>query len=74
MAVGDGHHDFASHDLAFHVGVGIVFAHIVPILRNRGVGSNLFQPDFIVMMQARFIVVDEYKRRIKISLLLVHFQ
>ena len=52
----------------------IVLSHIMPIPGDRFVGSQFLQPDFIVMMQARFIVVDEYKRRIKISLLLVHFQ
>jgi hypothetical protein len=31
FAVGDGHHHLASHDLALHVCVGIVFADVVPV-------------------------------------------
>lgn len=31
LALGDGVHGFTSHDLPLHMGVGVVFAHIVPV-------------------------------------------
>ncbi len=39
LALGDGHHHLAAHDLAFHVGVGVVLAGaVVLVLRNGLVG------------------------------------
>ena len=52
LAVGDGHHDFASHDLAFHVGVGIVFADVVAVSGHRFMGSDLFQPDLVIVVKS----------------------
>jgi hypothetical protein len=34
------------------VGIGVVFTHIVPVLGNRLMVRQLFQPDIIVVMQA----------------------
>jgi hypothetical protein len=31
-AIGDGYNHLTSHDLAFHVGIGIVLAHIMTVL------------------------------------------
>jgi hypothetical protein len=60
FAAGDGHHHFAAHHLALHVRVGIVFAGaVVPVLRHRLVGRQLFEPLFVIRVQAGFIVVDE---------------
>ena len=35
----DGHHHFAPHDLAFHMGVGVILTHIVAVLGYRFVGA-----------------------------------
>ena len=42
------------------MGIGIVFSHIVTVLVDRGMGRQFFQPDVIVVMEAGFIVIDEY--------------
>jgi hypothetical protein len=64
FAFGDRHDDFAAHDLTFEVGVSVVFAgSVVSIGAGRGVRRQFFQPQLIVVMKARFIVVDEYRRR-----------
>ena len=60
FAVGDGDDDFAAHDLAFEVGVGVVFAGAVVVVLGGGrVGSEFFEPHFVVVMEAGFVVVDE---------------
>src|SRR5579863_9832025 len=49
--LGHGHHHLASHDLAFHVGVGVVLAGtVVQILRDGLVGRQGFQPLVVVLM------------------------
>src|SRR5438046_416300 len=54
--------DFPAHDLALKMSVGVVFARpVVSIGVRRSVRSKFFQPHFIVVMKARFIVVDEYR-------------
>src|ERR1700722_7581126 len=48
LAAGDGDADFAAHDLALLVGVGVVFAGVVVlVLRRRGVGGEFFEPFFV---------------------------
>jgi len=42
------------------VGIGVVLADIVAILRYGFMRGQLCQPDVIIMMQAGFIVVYEY--------------
>ena len=59
LAVGHGHHHFPAHDLALHVGVGIVLPDIVAVLGHRRVGRELLQPDIVVVVQARLVIVDE---------------
>ena len=45
LALGDGDDHLAAHDLAFHVGVGVVLpGAVVVALRGRGVGGELLQP------------------------------
>jgi penicillin amidase len=39
--------------------VGIVFAHVVPVLRNGFVGRKFLEPDLVIMVQPEFIVVYE---------------
>ena len=60
LAISDGDDDFAAHDLAFHVGVGVVFAGaVVLVLGSRGMRGEMFEPLFVVFVQAGFVVVDE---------------
>jgi hypothetical protein len=64
LAVGDGHHHFAPHDLPLQVGVGVVFAGaVVLVLRCRRVPGQAFQPGLVVGVQTRFVVVDDDRRR-----------
>ena len=45
----------------FMVRVGVVFAGaVVPIGGSRLVRGKFFQPDFVIVMQPAFIIVDEY--------------
>ena len=60
FAFGDGDDDFAAHDLAFEVGVGIVFAGaVVMILGSGSVRGEFFEPDLVIVVEAGFVVVDE---------------
>jgi len=43
------------------VGVGIVLAHVVAVLIHGRVRSELFQPHLVVVVQARLVIVDEYR-------------
>src|SRR4051812_33365777 len=59
FAFGDGDDDLTTHELAFHVRVGIVFTGaVVMILRRRRVRREFLQPDVIIMQQPIFGVVD----------------
>jgi hypothetical protein len=63
LALSDSHHHLATHDLAFHMRIGVVLADIVAVLRYRFMGSELFQPDVIIVMQPGFIIIIyEYRR------------
>ena len=63
FAFGDGDDDFAAHDLAFQVGVGVVFAGAVVVVgAGRRVRREFFQPDLVVVMKAALVVVDEDRR------------
>ena len=60
FAFGDGDDDFAAHDLAFHVGVGVVLAGaVVAVLGGWRVRREFFQPDIVVVEQTVLGVVDE---------------
>ena len=60
LAVGDRDHYLASHHLPFDVGIRVVLPGIVmAVLTGRLVGRHLFQPDFVVVMQAPFVIIDE---------------
>ena len=50
-AVGYRDDDLAAHDLSLQVGVGVVFAGaVVPVLVNRCVRSQPFEPHLVIMM------------------------
>ncbi len=61
FAIRDGHNDFPAHDLTFHVGVGVVFSgSVVGITLGGGIKrGELLQPFFVVLVQARLIVVNK---------------
>jgi hypothetical protein len=59
-SVRDGDDDLATHDRAFEMGVGIIFESIVPILAVRFLGRQRLEPFLEILVQSRFIVVDEY--------------
>ena len=63
-ALRDGDDDFAAHDLPFHVGVGVILAGaVVCVALGRGVKwGEFFEPLLVVLVQARFVVVDENRR------------
>lgn len=55
---------FPPHGLPLVMRVGIILAGvIVPVLAHRVVRCHLLQPCVIDVVQARFIVVDEYRPR-----------
>ena len=59
LAVGDGDDDFAAHDLALEVSVGVVFAGaVVLVLTGGGMGRELFEPCVVVFDEAGLGVVD----------------
>lgn len=52
LALGDGDDQIAAHDLALHVGVGVVFAGaVMVVLGGRCVWRQLLQPQVIVAVQ-----------------------
>jgi hypothetical protein len=55
----DSDYAFPAHDLPLHVGIGIVFTHIVLVLGYRFMGGQFFQPLVIVMVQSGLIIVDK---------------
>src|SRR5208283_4730625 len=61
LALGDGHDDLTAHDLALHVGVGIVFARSVVMVAGRGgiEGGELLKPLGVIVVQPRFVIIDE---------------
>jgi len=60
FAFGNGHHDFAAHDLAFHVGIRIILSRAVVVVLGRWfMWCQLFQPHLIIVMQPALIVVNE---------------
>lgn len=50
LPVCNGDHHFPAHDLPFQVRIGIVFARaIVIVMRNRRMGRQFLQPNFIIV-------------------------
>jgi len=61
LALGNSYHDLPAHDLPFHVGIGIVFACTVVMvsLGGRIEWCERLKPDFVIVVQARFIVINK---------------
>src|SRR3990172_8630863 len=60
LAIGDGDHHLAPHDLPLQVRVGIVLAGpVVAIARDRLPRGQALEPDLIIVMETAFVVVDE---------------
>ena len=49
-ALGYGHYDLPSHDLPFQMGIGVVFPHVMAVLRGRFMGGQSFQPAFKILV------------------------
>ena len=59
FAFRDGHHDLASHDLAFQAGIGVVPDDaVVVVLQCWLVRREFFQPIVIIMQQTVLSVID----------------
>src|SRR5574341_1167682 len=56
-SVGDGHHHFASHQLPLDVGVAIVLAGLIVLVRAALRGQP-FEERIVVLQQALLVVVD----------------
>ena len=62
FAFGDRDDDFAAHDLTLEVGVSIVFASaIVAISNGRLMRRKFFQPDLVIGMESRFIILNNQR-------------
>lgn len=59
LSIRDGDNDLTPHDLSFQMGIGVVLSTIVLVLGMGLLRSELLQPDLIVVVQARLVVVDE---------------
>ena len=62
LACRDGDDCFTSHYLMFDVRIGVVFTCIiVAIGGNRLMGCHAFEKHLKIVMQTRFVVIDEYR-------------
>ncbi len=59
LSLRDCHNHFSPHDLAFQMGIGIILSDIMAILFNRFVGSKFLKPDFEIVVESRFIIINE---------------
>ncbi len=64
FAIRYGHDNLASHDLAFHVGIGVILAGSVVVitLGRRVEGGQLLKPFLVILVQPGFIVIYEHGR------------
>src|SRR5438552_6576766 len=61
FALGDCDDNFTAHDLAFEMGISVVFAGpVVAIAGGRRMRSQFLQPKFVIVMKPRFVVIDEH--------------
>ena len=58
-AFGDGDDDLAAHDRALQMGVRVVLAAVVRVLRMRLLRGKFFEPFFKIPVQAGLVVVNE---------------
>ena len=62
FALGDRDDHFTAHDLALEMGVSVIFAGTVVLIgAGRSVRRKFFQPYVVIVVQSRFVVVDEYR-------------
>jgi hypothetical protein len=62
FALGNCDDDFAAHDLTLEVGVSVVFAGaIMPIKGGRCMWRQCFQPQLVIVVKPRFIVIDKHR-------------
>jgi hypothetical protein len=59
LAIGNCDDNFPAHDRSFEVGVGVVLRAVVTVLAVRFFGREFLEPDFEVVVQTAFVVVDE---------------
>jgi hypothetical protein len=62
FAAGDRDHRLAAHDGAFEMGIGIVFAPVVRVVRMGLFRGQSLQPLFEIGVKAGFVIVDEDRR------------
>ena len=55
------HNDLPAHDLPFQMGVGVILIAVVAVLAVGLLRGKLLQPDLIVMVQSRLVVVDKHR-------------
>ena len=56
---GDNH--FATHHLPLYVGIGVVLASaVMMVLINGLVRRESLEPDFVIVMQAALVIINEY--------------
>ena len=64
FAFRDSDDHFAPHDLAFEMRVSVVLScAVVVILFSGRVRREFLEPDFVIVMESAFVVVDENRRR-----------
>lgn len=60
--IGHGHGDIPAHNHSLMMRIAVVLTSaVVQVAVDRGMGRQLLQPALVVLMQARFIVVDEHR-------------
>ena len=59
LTISYSNNDLPAHYRSFQMGISVVFVSIMVILRVRFLWGKLFKPDFEVMMQTGFIIIDE---------------
>ena len=62
LAFRDRDYDFSPEDLSFDMGIGVVLAHVVPILRHGLMRRRFLQPFEEIRMESRFVVIDKNGR------------
>src|SRR5215213_11226310 len=56
----DRNDDLATHHLSLNVSVSVIFSSLVVMITADGfVWRELFKPDFIIVMQPTFVIVNE---------------
>lgn len=59
LTIGDCDHHLPAHHLPLQMGVRVVLTDVMTVLIDRFVGSQLFKPKLIIVMQTGFIIIDK---------------